>query len=205
MKVLLVATVQSHICQFHRPLADMLHAHGCEVHVAARDNLAEKNGLKLDFAEQVFDVPLERSPFSPRNLTAYKQLKQIIDRGGYDVVHTNTPVGGIVGRLAAQKARKKGCQVFYTAHGFHFYQGGPRKSWLIYYPIEKFMCRYTDKLFTITHEDFQLAQQKFNVDSCRIHGIGATEQLLEQQLLFMLVNTYSLVRHMESPHLGITI
>ena len=49
MKVLLVATVQSHICQFHKPLVAMLHEHGCEVHVAARNNLAEKNGLKLDF------------------------------------------------------------------------------------------------------------------------------------------------------------
>lgn len=173
MKVLLVATVQSHICQFHKPLVKMLHEHGCEVHVAARNNLAEKNGLKLDFADQVFDVPFERSPFSKRNLTAYKQLKQIIDAGNYDVVHTNTPVGGIVGRLAARKARKNGCQVFYTAHGFHFFQGGPKKSWLIYYPIEKFMCRYTDELITINEEDYQLAQKKFPVSVSHIHGIGA--------------------------------
>ena len=47
-KILLIATVQSHICQFHKPLVAMLHEHGCEVHVAARNNLAEKNGLKLD-------------------------------------------------------------------------------------------------------------------------------------------------------------
>ena len=46
MKVLLTATVQSHICQFHKPLVEVLHKHGCEVHVAARDNLAEKNGLR---------------------------------------------------------------------------------------------------------------------------------------------------------------
>ena len=63
-RVLIVATVQSHICQFHKPLAQVLYAHGWEVHVAARDNLAEKNGLKLDFAAQVFDVPFDRSPFS---------------------------------------------------------------------------------------------------------------------------------------------
>lgn len=173
MKVLLVATVQSHICQFHKPLVKMLHDQGCEVHVAARNNLAEKNGLKLDFADQVFDVPFERSPFSKRNLTAYKQLKQIIDNGNYDVVHTNTPVGGILGRLAARKARKNGCKVLYTAHGFHFFQGGPKKSWLIYYPIEKFMCRYTDELITITEEDHRLAQEKFRVSVSRIHGIGA--------------------------------
>ena len=173
---MLVATVQSHICQFHKPLVKMLHEYGCEVHVAARNNLAEKNGLKLDFVEKLYDIPFERSPFNKRNLTAYKQLKAIIDAGDYDVVHTNTPVGGIVGRLAARTARKKGCQVFYTAHGFHFFNGGPRKSWLIYYPIEKIMCRFTDELITITEEDFELAKQKFSVSVSRIHGIGASSE-----------------------------
>ena len=173
MKVLLVATVQSHICQFHRPLVAMLHEHGCEVHVAARNNLAEKNGLKLDFVEQVFDVPFQRSPFSPKNLGAYKQLKEIIDEGGYDVIHCNTPVGGVLGRLAARKARKHGTKVFYTAHGFHFYKGAPKKNWLIWYPIEKFMCRYTGKLITITREDYDLASAKFHTQVERIHGVGA--------------------------------
>lgn len=174
MKVLLVATVQSHICQFHRPFVAMLHEHGCEVHVAARNNLAEKNGLKLDFVERVFDVPFQRSPFSPKNLGAYKQLKKIIDEGNYDVVHCNTPVGGVVGRLAARKARKRGTKVFYTAHGFHFYQGAPKKNWLIWYPVEKFMCRHTDKLITINEEDYQLARSKFPVETCHIHGVGVS-------------------------------
>lgn len=173
MKVLLVATVQSHICQFHKPLVAMLHEHGCEVHVAARNNLAEKNGLKLDFVEQVFDVPFQRSPFSPKNLGAYKQLKKIIDAGGYDVIHCNTPVGGVLGRLAARKARKHGTKVFYTAHGFHFYKGAPKKNWLIWYPVEKFMCRHTDKLITITQEDYDLASGKFSTQVERIHGVGA--------------------------------
>ena len=173
MKVLLVATVQSHICQFHKPLVAMLHEHGCEVHVAARNNLAEKNGLKLDFVEQVFDVPFQRSPFSPKNFGAYKQLKKIIDEGSYDVLHCNTPVGGVLGRLAARKARKHGTKVFYTAHGFHFYKGAPKKNWLIWYPVEKFMCRYTDKLITITQEDYDLASAKFPTQVERIHGVGA--------------------------------
>ena len=173
MKVLLVATVQSHICQFHKPLVAMLHEHGCEVHVAARNNLAEKNGLKLDFVEQVFDVPFQRSPFSPKNFGAYKQLKKIIDEGSYDVIHCNTPVGGVLGRLAARKARKHGTKVFYTAHGFHFYKGAPKKNWLIWYPVEKFMCCYTDKLVTITQEDYDLASAKFPTKVERIHGVGA--------------------------------
>lgn len=132
MKVLLTATVQSHICQFHRPLVEILHAHGCEVHVAARDNLAEKNGLKLDFAEKVYNVPFARSPKSRDNLQAYREVKKIIDEGHYDVIHCNTPMGGVITRLAARKARKSGTRVYYTAHGFHFYKGAPKKIGLCF-------------------------------------------------------------------------
>ena len=177
MKVLLTATDQSHIYQFHKPLVEMLHEHNCEVHVAARDNLAEKNGLKLDFAEKVFDVPFSRSPKSKDNIKAYKQLKKIIDEGQYDVIHCNTPMGGIVTRLAARRARKNGTKVFYTAHGFHFYKGAPKKNWIVFYPIEKFFANhYTDKLITITNEDYDLANEKFKCQIERIHGVGVDEK-----------------------------
>lgn len=174
-KVLLTATVQSHICQFHKVLVELLHAHGCEVHVAARDNLAEKNGLKLDFVEKVYDIPFSRSPKSIDNIKAYKQLKSILDKEKYDIIHCNTPMGGIVTRLAAQKARKKGTQVFYTAHGFHFYKGAPKKNWVVFYPIEKVFSKLTDKLITITQEDYNLAKEKFFCDVYRIHGVGVDE------------------------------
>lgn len=173
MRVLLVATVQSHICQFHRPLAEILHRHGCELHVAARNNLAEKNGLTLDFADKVFDVPFQRSPFAPGNLNAYRMLKGIIEAGEYDIVHCNTPVGGVLGRLAARSARKRGTRVFYTAHGFHFYSGAPLLNWIVWYPVEKIMARYTDKLLTITREDYELAHRKFHTGVVRTHGVGA--------------------------------
>ena len=176
MKILLIATVQSHICQFHHPLVDMLHQHGYEVHVAARDNLAEKNGLKLDFVDKVFDVPFQRSPFSLKNLAAYRMLKEIIDSGKYDAVHCNTPVGGVIGRLAARDARKHATKVIYTAHGFHFYQGAPLKNWLIWYPIEQWMAHYCDTLVTITKEDYALSSRKFHTDVRHIHGIGVSPE-----------------------------
>lgn len=173
MKVLLTATVQSHIAQFHRPLAQMLHDHGCEVHVAARNNLAEKNGLKIDFADKIYDVPFERSPLSPKNLKAFWQVKKIIDEGHYDFVHTNTPAAGVFTRLAAVHARKNGTCVLYTAHGFHFYKGASKKNWLLYYPVEKIFAGFTDKLLTINTEDYMLASQKFKTKVYHIHGVGA--------------------------------
>lgn len=171
-KVLLTATVQSHIAQFHRPLAEVLHEHGYELHVAARNNLGEKNGLSLDFADKVFDVPFSRSPKSPDNVKAYFQLKKILAADTYDVVHCNTPMGGIVTRLAAVKARKQGTRVFYTAHGFHFYKGASKKNWLVFYPVEKIMAGFCDTLITITKEDRRLAGQKFHTNVEHIHGVG---------------------------------
>ena len=172
-KLLLVATVQSHICQFHKPLVKMLHENGFEVHVAAKNNLAEKDGMKLDFVDKVFEVPFERSPFNLKNISAYKALKKVIDSDDYTAIHTNTPVGGILGRLAARKQRKRGAKVLYTAHGFHFYNGASKAKWLIYYPIERFMCRFTDRLLNICEEDFKLAGSKLKVKASRIHGVGA--------------------------------
>ena len=169
MRVLFVATVQSHIAQFHLKAIELFRQKGYEVHVAARDNLAEKNGLQLKNVDQVFDIPFQRSPFSPKNLSAYRQLKEVIQKGDYEIIHCNTPVGGILTRLAARKAKG---EVIYTAHGFHFYKGAPLKNWLIYYPMEKIMARFTDKLITITEEDYHIAVDKFKCPVYRIHGVG---------------------------------
>lgn len=176
MKVLLVATVQSHIVQFHKPLVEMLHSYGCEVHVAARNNLTEKNGLELNFADKTFELSFQRSPLSFENVIAYKQLKKIISGEHYDVIHCNTPVGGVLGRLAARRSRKKGTKVFYTAHGFHFYNGAPKMNWLLWYPIEKYFAEhFTDKLITINLEDNALASEKFACQVEHIFGVGVDE------------------------------
>lgn len=175
-KVLLIATVQSHIGQFHKPLMQLLKENGWEIHVAARNNLSEKNGLQLEYPDRVFDIPFQRSPFDSRNIKAFKKLAEILKTEHYDVIHCNTPVGGILGRLAARKYRRTGTKVYYTAHGFHFYDGAPKKNWIIYYPIEKWASQFTDKLITITEEDYKLAQKSFQCPCYRIHGVGANSK-----------------------------
>ncbi|MBO5907606.1 MAG: glycosyltransferase family 4 protein [Clostridia bacterium] len=173
-KVLLVATVQSHIAQFHKPLIDMLTEKGYTVDVAAKDNLDTKPNLHLSVSGRIYDIPFERSPFSLKNIKAYFELKKVIREGGYEVVHCNTPVGGILTRIAANSLRKKGkTTVIYEAHGFHFFKGGPRKNWLIWYPIEKWFSRYTDVLITINKMDYSLATEKFKAKKVEyIPGVG---------------------------------
>ena len=181
-KVLLTATVQSHICQFHKPLVKMLHENGYEVHVAAYDNLYLKNGLKLDFVDKVFNVPFSRSPKSPDNIKAYKEIRKILANEHYDYIHCNTPVGGIVTRLASRQLHRQGTEIIYAAHGFHFYKGASLAAWLVFYPIEKFFGKhYTDKLITISDADFEMALKKNICKKVyRIHSVGINSKRFDK-------------------------
>lgn len=172
MKILYTATVLSHICQFHLPHIARLKELGHTVHVAAHDNLAVKNGLRLRHADRFFEIPFHRSPASADNLRAYRELKALLGRERYDLILCNTPMGGIVTRLAAIPHRKRGTRVLYMAHGFHFYRGASKKAWAVYYPIEKAMARLCDGIITINEEDYALARKKLPVPVFHIRGVG---------------------------------
>lgn len=172
MKILYVATVLSHICQFHLPHLQMLQEQGHEIHVAAHDNLAVKNGLQLLYADRHIEIPFHRSPYHPGNIVAYRKLKALLDHEHYDVIVCNTPVGGILTRLAARKSRRNGTRVVYIAHGFHFYKGASKVNWVLYYPLEKRMACLCDAVVTINEEDYQFAKAHFPGKVARIHGIG---------------------------------
>lgn len=172
MKILYTASVLSHICQFHLPVMEMLQKEGHEIHVAAKNNLAEKNGLQLEFTDRYIEIPIQRSPKDRRNIEAYKKLKKLFQEEYYDVVICNTPVAGVLTRMAAKETRKRGTTVIYMAHGFHFYKGAPKKYWLIY-PIERYFAnRRTDILITINKEDFQRAKKDFCCTVKHIYGVG---------------------------------
>ena len=169
-KALYVATVDIHIKSFHLPYLKLLHDNGYEVHVATNGD------EKFPFCDVKHQICIERSPFKLSNLKAIKQLKKIIEKEKFDIVHCHTPMGAVVARLASKKARKiYGTRVIYTAHGFHFYKGAPKLNWLLFYPIEKYLAKYTDTLITINNEDFCLAQKKFSKrckDIQYVPGVG---------------------------------
>lgn len=119
------------------------------------DKLQDQHGVHLHH------IDLVRSPLSLQNIAAYKQLVKLIRDENIDYIHCNTPVGGILGRLAGKKCKVK--RVIYQAHGFHFYKGAPKLNWLLYYPVEKWLAHYTDALITINQEDYELAKKKFKL------------------------------------------
>ncbi|WP_168122739.1 glycosyltransferase family 4 protein [Paenibacillus sp. HB172176] len=167
-KILFCATVDYHFRAFHLPVMQWFQSQGWEVHVAARGD------LELPYTDRKFDLPLERSPFKTGNIVAYRKLKALIDNERYSIIHCHTPVGGLLARLAARKARIEGTKVIYTAHGFHFCKGAPLKNWLLYYPVEKRLAALTDCLITINREDYERAlKRQFRAGSVsHIHGVG---------------------------------
>lgn len=180
-KVLFIATVvKTHINTFHLPYIKLFKDHGYKTVVAAKNDY-DKGTPDIPNCDLYVDIPFARNPFSPKNIQAYKMLKKLIDNGSFDIVECNTPVGSVIGRLAARKARKNGTKVIYIAHGFHFFKGSSKSAWLMFYPVEKLLSYITDVLVTINKEDYERASKKFKAKQivC-IDGIGVDLERIEK-------------------------
>ncbi len=161
-----------HIEVFHLPYLKWFKENGYETHVCARNDYENKQECNIAYCDKFFDLPFERSPFRPNNIVVYKELKKIIESNEYDIIHCHTPIGGVLTRLASRKSRKNGTKVIYTAHGFHFYKGSSLKNWLLYYPVERILARFTDTLITINKEDFARAQDFNSQEVVYVPGVG---------------------------------
>lgn len=187
-KVLFSATVDSHILHFHLPYLKMFKEKGYEVHVATNTDDT------IPFCDIKHKVCFERSPFKKNNLKAIKQMEKILLDNNFDIVHTHTPMGSVVTRLAYKKVRNKvNTRMIYTAHGFHFYKGAPLLNWLLFYPVEKYLSKYTDTLITINKEDFELAKTRFNkrcFDIQYLPGIGVDDKKFNREMTLKEKNDY---------------
>ncbi|WMT43448.1 glycosyltransferase family 4 protein [Paenibacillus sp. D2_2] len=174
VKVAFVASIYRHFVDFHLPYMNLLQKKGCEVHAYAQP------GEERKWLEQkgvvCHDVPIQRSPLQIQNFKALQALTRSFRTEGFRLVHVHTPVASILGRIAARRAGVP--KTLYTAHGFHFFTGAPLLNWLLYYPIERLMARFTDILITINDEDFQRAL-KFPVRSkvTYVPGVGIDLEL----------------------------
>jgi glycosyltransferase involved in cell wall biosynthesis len=168
-KVAYVATVYSHLSVFHIPFMNMLKSQGYEVHAYASPDHC-KDDVKRAFIA-CHDIPFSRNPLSIKNVKALKQLVKRFKEEQYDMIHVHTPNASVVCRIAAKLA---GCKnVIYTAHGFHFFKGSPLLNWLLYYPVERMLSRYTDVIIAINNEDHDRAS-KFPVRDKVVYipGVG---------------------------------
>ncbi|WP_195855378.1 glycosyltransferase family 4 protein [Aerococcus sp. Group 2] len=187
-KALMYASVASMIDLFNMNNIKILQKLGYQVDVACN---FEEGSITSDERVKEFKQELENSGIRcfqipiPRKLSrikdikeSYRLTKELADRD-YDLVHCHSPIGSVICRYAF---RKSSARMIYTAHGFHFFTGAPLKNWLIFYPIERWMARYTDTLITINQEDYERAA-KFRVRNnvVKINGIGIYASKFKQK------------------------
>lgn len=181
---LLIANSASMIDHFNKDNIRILQDMGFHITVAANfkdGNSSSKERIESFKSElkaqgiEYIDLPIPRSVTQiGKTIKSISILRKYIHSNPCRIVHTQTPFGGVVGRLAARKARKQGkCKVIYFVHGFHFFHGAGIKNYIIYYNIEKILARYTDCLITLNNEDYLAAKNKFHHRNVRyVPGVG---------------------------------
>lgn len=183
-RVLMLASVASMIDQFNMPNIVLLQKLGYEVDVACNfiegntcsdERVAELKQKLQDMHVHCYQIDFARNiKHMGQNMKALWQVEALMKQNTYEFCHCHSPIGGVVARIAGHRTRTK---VIYTAHGFHFYQGAPVMNWLVYYPVEKMLSRWTDVLITINHEDYKLAKKKFKMKKLTyVPGIGIDTQ-----------------------------
>lgn len=183
-RVLMLASVASMIDQFNMPNIALLQKLGYEVDVACNfiegntcsdARVAELKQKLQDMHVRCYQIDFARNiKHMGQNMKALWQVEGLMKQNTYSFCHCHSPIGGVVARIAGHRTRTK---VIYTAHGFHFYQGAPVMNWLVYYPVEKMLSRWTDVLITINHEDYKLAKKKFKMKKLTyVPGIGIDTQ-----------------------------
>lgn len=175
-KILFILNVASRVNSFSYTSMLAAKTQNMDFHIAGNWGYVSDEQRKDDerkYGIHIHQIDFVRKPYNLQNYNAYKQLCNVIHENCIDYIHCNTPIGGLCGRIAGRKYKLE--KVIYQVHGFHFYKGAPLLNKLIYYPIERFLAKYTDALITINHEDFKAAQKlklRNNGKVYYVHGVG---------------------------------
>ena len=188
-KALMIASVASMIDLFNRDNIEILQTLGYEVDISCNfesgsiTSQEKVNSFKDELLRKhygVYHIPIPRSIMKIHDIIkSYRIIKALCANNNYEIVHCHSPIGGVIARLACKNYRQFGTKVIYTAHGFHFFKGSPKRNWLIYYTIEKYVSKFTDCIITINNEDYENAK-KFKSNMIEyVPGIGVNVEKIQ--------------------------
>ncbi len=125
--------------------------HGCEVDLVVGPTEGPE-GTLIDGARaagfEPIVVPDLIRPLAPdHDLNALRELRLVLRRGRYDIVHTHSAKAGILGRIAAGWEQVP--VIVHTIHGlsFHEYERWWRNA--MYIAAERFVARYTTHFISV--------------------------------------------------------
>ena len=101
------------ISNFSRPSLQVALDLGYEVYLGI--NRANPEGLPCELNVHLYDSSTYRSIFDLKsNFIAYKNLMSLLQTGNFEVIHCNTPIGGLIGRLCGKKAKVEKGHIYST-------------------------------------------------------------------------------------------
>jgi glycosyltransferase involved in cell wall biosynthesis len=173
VSLLYVATISHTIRRFLLPYAAHFRALGWRVAAAASG--ASADPVLREAFDAVHEIPLSRSLLDVGGLIRGERAIAKV-AAEQDIVHVHTPIASFVTRLAtSRRADPERPAVAYTAHGFHFHEGGRAATNAVFRTAERLAGRWTDRLVVINEEDFLSAQRHRIVGPgrlVRMPGIG---------------------------------
>ena len=126
--------------------------------------------------DAVHEVPISRSIKDVRGMMEGARVIGSVLEHGYDIVHVHTPIASFITRAMVRRMPDdRRPPLVYTAHGFHFYEGGHPLTNAAFLTAERVAGRWTDRLVVINREDHEAAQRYHIVPRRRLRympGIG---------------------------------
>ncbi|WP_214627184.1 glycosyltransferase family 4 protein [Paenibacillus agaridevorans] len=144
-----------HLTNVSRPCIEAAINLGYEVNMGVNRRYAAE--LECELNVKLYNSSTYRSLVDIKsNYIAFKNLLSFLKKEEVQVIHCNTPIGGLVARICGRIKRVP--IVIYTAHGFHFYKGAPLFNRTLIKWVEKGLARFTDVIITMNKEDYNAAQ-----------------------------------------------
>lgn len=114
------------------------------------DNYAKTNIKNLYFISSLI-----RQINPIKDLFAFINIVKTLRKINPQIVHTNCPKAGILGRVAAKIFTK--AKIIHTTHGFVFYEGQNFFKKHFYIFIERFAAKFADSMVFVSNKDLQTA------------------------------------------------
>lgn len=107
------------------------------------------------------------------------QLTKLIKRGRYDVVHTHRPKPGVIGRLAARRARTP--LIVHTLHGFPLKEDAPFAARAVVAQIERLASSWSHEVVAVSHHHARELVERRMAPRSKVHAVpnGIPDLLLD--------------------------
>lgn len=143
-------------------------------------NVKSGSPIESDLIVEIFDLPIERRPHFIKDLICLVSLNAYFKKKKFDIVHTITPKGGLIGMLCSYFAG--------VPFRVHIFTG---QVWYTKSGITKYLLKLSDKIIAkfathllvdgISQQQFLLEQGIVTLKNSRVLGAGSISGVNRKQ------------------------